>query len=248
MYLYWLAVRKLAAVIILLLVAPSLRAQLSPRPPDATVPVVGSTAGGHGAQFKTELQLANHTGLRMEGWLILQPGGTARRYDLGPGTTLSFADVVGEMGVSGLASLDLLADRGAVPTVVARAYDDQPDGTTGVTVPAVRSTEVLSRNDVAALIVPRDLTVYRFNIGMRAFENGASIDLTLRDAAGNIRLYAAAHLPANHFTQQAGDALMGITLNPNDSIEVRITAGSAIVYATTVDNRTNDSSIQVLRK
>lgn len=238
--------RKLAPL--LLAIAPLLHAQVSQRPPDATVPVVGSTAGAHGANFKTELQLANHGATRMQGWIILQPSGTARRYELAPGATISFADIVADLGVTGLASLDLLADRGPVPTVVARAYDEQPNGTTGVSVPAVRFADVLARNDVAALIVPRDLTRYRFNIGMRAFESGATIELTVRDAAGTQRHFAVATLTANQFTQRAANEVAGIALNANDSIEVRLAAGSAIVYATTVDNRTNDSSIQVLRK
>jgi len=48
--------------------------------------------------------------------------------------------------------------------------------------------------------------------------------------------------------QQGASALVGLTLEANDSIEVRIAAGSAIVYATTVDNATNDGSLQLLRR
>jgi hypothetical protein len=245
-YLYWPAVRKLAAIALLL--APALHAQFSPKPPDAVVPVVGSIRGLAGSNFKTELQLTNPGGTRMEGWIVLQPDVIARRYELAPRATLSFADVVSDLGTTGLLSLDIYADHGAVPTVVARAYDDQPDGTTGVTVPAVRTDEVLARNDVAALIVPRDLTLYRFNIGVRALDTGATIQFAVRDAAGNERHYFDLTLSANQFLQRAGDLLAGTPLRADDSIEVKIAAGSAIVYATTVDNRTNDSSIQVLRK
>jgi hypothetical protein len=245
-YLYWPAVRKLAALV--LLAAPALHAQFSQKPPDAVVPVVGSTRGAAGSNFKTELQLANPGDTRMEGWIVLQPGVIARRYDLAPRATLSFADIVADLGTTGLLSLDLYADSGAVPTVVARAYDDQPEGTTGVTVPAVRAAEVLARNDVAALIVPRDLTLYRFNIGVRTLDTGATIQMTVRDSAGSERHYADLTLPANHFAQQPGETFVGTALRADDSIEVRLAAGSAIVYATTVDNRTNDSSIQVLRK
>ena len=238
--------RKLLLLSILL--GPAALAQVSQKPPDAVVVVVGSTQGQSGANFKTELQLTNHTETRMEGWLVLQPSIVARRYDIAPRATVSFADVVGELGSSGLASLDLLVDRGVLPAIVARAYDDQPAGTTGVSVPVVRAAEVLSRNDVAALIVPRDLVRYRFNIGIRTLDTGASIQLTVRDAAGNERRYADFTFGANHFVQQPGDLLVGTALLADDSIQVKITAGSAIVYATTVDNRTNDSSIQVLRK
>jgi hypothetical protein len=53
---------------------------------------------------------------------------------------------------------------------------------------------------------------------------------------------------ANAFEQLPGDLFAGVALQANDSIHVRIAAGSAIVYATTVDNATNDSSLQVLRR
>jgi len=239
-------VRQLAALALVL--APLAAAQISQRPPDAVVPVVGSTPGQSGASFKTELQMTNATAGPMEGWLVLQPSLIARRYELPPRATLSFADVVTELGSTGLASLDILVDRGSMPTIVARAYDDQPGGTTGVTVPAIRAAEILGRNDVSALIVPRDLTRYRFNIGVRTLDTGATIQIAVRDIAGNERHYAEYVLAENHFAQQPADTFAGTPLHPNDSIEVKITAGRAVVYGTTVDNQTNDSSIQVLRK
>jgi hypothetical protein len=245
-YLYCLSVRKLGLVA--LLIAPLLHAQFSQRPPDAVVPVAGSTRGAAGSNFKTELQMTNPAETKMEGWFVLQPGMTARRYELNPGATLSFDDVVAELGASGLVSIDILAERGPVPTIVARAYDDQPTGTTGVSVPAIRAAEVLTSGSIAALIVPRDLERYRFNIGARALTTGATLELTVRDSAGVDRHFADIVLGENQFTQQPGDVFAGTTLRANDSIEVKIAAGSAIVYATTVDNRTNDSSIQVLRK
>jgi hypothetical protein len=238
-------VRKLLALLPLVL-APLALAQVSQKPPDAVVVVVGSTAGQSGANFKTELQLTNATCSPMEGWLVLQPAVIARRYELAPRATLSFADLVADLGTTGLASLDILSDRGAVPTIVARAYDDQPTGTTGATIRALRAAEIMGRNDVSALIVPRDLSRYRFNIGVRTLELGATIELTVRDPAGNERHYRDLALPANHFSQQPADLFVGTALRGDESIEVRITSGRAIVYATTVDNRTNDSSLQVL--
>ena len=241
--------RKLAALAFAAALAPALHAQFSPKAPDAVVPVVGSIRGLAGSNFKTELQLTNTSESKLEGWIVLQPDLIARRYELAPRATLSFADVVADLGVTNrLLSLDVYADTGVVPTIVARAYDDQPAGTTGVTVPAVRAAEVLARNDVSALIVPRDLTLYRFNIGVRTLDDGATIQLTVRDAAGAERHFEDLVLPANHFSQNPGEVVAGTPLRANDSIYVKIAAGSAIIYATTVDNRTNDSSIQVLRK
>jgi hypothetical protein len=235
-------VRNLAIV---LLLASSAAAQISVKPADAIVPVVGSTRGQSNANFKTELQMANGTDVAMAGWLVLRPQSAFRRYELPPHTTLSFADVVADLGATGLGSIDVLVDQGLVPTIVARAYDDQPTGSTGVTVPAVAIGSVLSGVDVATLIVPRDLALYRFNIGVRALNAGATLALIVRGPTGAERHRRTVTFDDDHFEQQPGDTFTGATLQPNDSIEIHVVAGSAIVYATTVDNRTNDSSIQI---
>lgn len=237
---------------VLLLTTMAASAQVSQQPVDAIVPVVGSTAGAFGARFRTELQLHNPAGTRAEGWLILRPEGegssVAKRYDLAPHATLSYADIVEHFGRTGLGSLDLMADSGEVPTVVARAYDDQDGRTTGVTVPLVTFSEVLSRNDRAALLAPRDRGRYRFNIGIRTLDNGATIDLTVRNAAGTERHRRTLTFPANFFDQQPGDQFAGITLGADDSIAIVVSAGTAILYGTTVDNATNDSSLQLPRR
>ena len=236
------------SLIALLVLAPLALAQTSPKPADAIVPVVGSTRGQSNANFKTELQLTNTADITSSGWLIYRPFGLVQRYELAPFATHSFADVVAAMGGSGLGSLDVLVDGGSLPTIVARAYDDQPNGTTGVTVPAIPIESVLTRNDVAALIAPRDLTRYRLNIGVRAIESGATLDLTIRNAAGATRHTRSLTFAAHEFLQQPGNSFAGIALQSDDSIEIRIAAGSAIIYATTVDNITNDGAIQVLRR
>ena len=235
-------------LLLLLAIASPAHAQFSLQPADGIVPVVGSTRGAFGANFKTELQLHNADSTTATGWLVFQPQGGVKRYELAPHATLSFADVVAEMGASGLGSLDVLVDKGELPTVVTRAYDDQPTGTTGVSVPLVRPLEFLASGDIRVLIVPRDLTRYRFNIGVRTLESGATLELTVRDSSGTQRHFRSVAFAANAFLQQPADLFAGIALNASDAIEVRIDAGSAVVYATTVDNQTNDSALQVLKK
>lgn len=240
--------RLAARFVICVSLTTAVFAQLSPKPPDAILPVVGSTRGQSNANFKTELQLANPGELTKAGWLVLRPQVISLRYELPAHSTLTFSDIVADLGVTGLGSLDILADSGGVPTIVARAYDDQPSGTTGVTVPAIPIGDVLSRTDLGALIVPRDLTRYRFNIGVRALDSGTTLELTIRTPSGAQRAIRNITFTEHQFVQQSGDAFAGTALAPNESIEIRIASGSAIVYATTVDNTTNDSSIQVLRK
>lgn len=231
-----------------LLFSASLFGQLAPKPADAVIPVVGSTRGQSNANFKTELQLANPGSTTKAGWLVLRPQILPLRYEIPAHSTLSFADVVADLGGSGLGSLDILADSGGVPTIVARAFDDQPGGTTGVTVPAVPAGEVTARGDVVALIVPRDLARSRFNVGVRSLDSGARLELTIYSPGGTQRHTREVTFSENQFQQQTGDAFAGTTLSANELIEIKIAAGSAIVYATTVDNMTNDSSIQVLTR
>ena len=169
----------------LFLVACSAFAQVTPVPADAVVPVVGSARGQSNAIFRTELQLSNPHDVAIGGWLYLRPHDLFVRYSLEPHTTRAFEDVVAEMGGTGLGSLDFLADEGTLPTIVVRAYDDQPGGTTGVTVPALRRDAILTRGELAALIAPRDLAGrYRFNIGVRALGEGATLELAVFGADG----------------------------------------------------------------
>ncbi len=238
--------RKLAVA--LLIVAATARAQVSPTPPDGIIPVAGSTRGASNANFKTELQLHNPGTTAASGWLVFVPHGAVKRYELAPRATLAFEDVIGDMGATGLGSLDVIVDDGDLPTVTARAYDDQPTGTTGVSVPLLQPKDILASGDVRVLIVPRDLTRFRFNIGVRALESGARLELTIRNAAGTQRRFTTRTYGTNAFEQLPGDTFSGIALEASDSIQVRLDAGSAIVYATTVDNQTNDSALQVLRK
>lgn len=232
----------------LLLLALSAHAQFSTRPADATVPIVASTAGQSNASFRSEVQLANGSEDRMTGWLHLRPHDIFKRYDLEPHATVAFADIVAEMGATGVGSLDVFVDEGTVPTIVVRAYDDQPTGTTGVTVPALTRADILERPAVRSLIVPAALGArFRFNIGIRAMEDGATLELTTFDATGAERHFRTLTLPSHFFEQQPGSVIAGLELHGNDSIRVRVAAGSAIVYATSVDNVTNDSAMQVLR-
>lgn len=242
-------------VLLSLLVTASLEAQLSQKSADAIVPVVGSTRGQSNANFKTEVQLANPTDTRIDGWLIFHRQGQAGsvndpvlRYELAPRATAAYADVLADLGATGLGSLDIFVDRGVVPAVVARAFDDQPAGTTGVTVPLVPFTAALTHGDSGTLVAPRDPVRFRFNVGIRSLDNGASIDVIVRDAGGAERKRQAMSYPATFFEQAPGNVFAGVALQANDSIEIRVISGGVVVYATAVDNQTNDSSIQVLKR
>lgn len=235
-------------LLLLLALASPLAGQVSQLPASAIVPVVSSTSGLSGARFRTELQMTNPTDRAMGGWLLLRPHLIAVRYDLPPHTTKAWADFVAEIGGDGAGSLDLIVDAGELPAAALRSFDDQPGGTNGVSIPLLPIDAVLRSNDIGALIAPRDPANFRFNIGVRALETGAGIDFIVRDAAGNERHRRFLDLTEHQFLQQSAGQLLGISLGASDSIEVSMFSGAAIVYGSTVDNRTNDAALQVLRR
>ncbi|MGA7614707.1 MAG: Ig-like domain-containing protein [Thermoanaerobaculia bacterium] len=241
----------------ILLSAVAVLAQAPPTGAMQVIPVVGSTAGAHGAQFRTELQLQNPTGATISGTIVYHPAGQPGspadpqlRYSLDPFAVKSYADVVAEMGQSGLGSMDVVADSGmALPDAVVRAYNTREDGgTTGSSIPVLSPDDAMQSGDLASLIVPADLGRYRLNVGIRTLGEPTSIRLRVYGSDGTQRGDAVSlSYPANYFEQKPVDQLIPFAVQPNDSIVFEIESGSAFVYGTNTDNRTNDPSVQIDR-
>jgi streptogramin lyase len=220
------------------------------------LPVVGSTPGANGTFFKTSVQLHNPGSTPIAGQIVFHASGTsgsnsdpALSYSLAPGQTQSIADLLPAMFRSGLGSADIEVTSGSSPVATVRVFNDAgAAGTTGFTEEAIRPEEALSAGARGVLLLPPDLTAFRFNLGVRTLELGASIALTLRDAAGGVVATVPRVFPATyHLQQTATDFLTGVTPPPGGSITVEIVSGSAIVYGATVDNITGDPSLQIAR-
>ncbi|MGI0149669.1 MAG: virginiamycin B lyase family protein, partial [Thermoplasmata archaeon] len=222
------------------------------------LPVVGSTPGANGTFFKTSVQLHNSTSSAISGRIVFHPSGVAGSdsdpslsYSLAPGQTQSIADLLPAMGRSGLGSADIVVVSGSAPTASVRVFNDAgPAGTTGFTEEPMRPGDALFAGRQAVLVVPADLTAFRFNIGVRTLEEGASITLTSRDADGAILDRVLRSFPAVYHEQEgAGAFLRGghHEIPPGGTVTVVVNSGSAIVYGATVDNRTGDPSLQIAR-
>ena len=218
------------------------------------LPVVGSTPGANGTFFKTSVQLHDSGSAPIVGRIVFHASGTtgsssdpALSYSLAPGQTQSITDLLPAMGRSGLGSADIEVTSGSSPVATARVFNDAgASGTTGFTEEAIRPEEALSTGTRGVLLLPADLTAFRFNIGVRTLELGASITLTLRDAAGVVVASVPRVFPAvYHLQQPVAEFLTGLTPPPGGSVTVEIVSGSAIVYGATVDNLTGDPSLQI---
>lgn len=222
----------------------------------AVLPVVGSVRGAFGSNFKTELQLNNRSAQVMSGRIVFHPMGRSAGandpfipYTLQPHQTVQYEDVVAVMLQTGLGSIDVIADEKGVPTIVARAYDDKgTEGTTGATIPPVRVEDALVSGESSTLVVPSDRQRFRFNIGLRTLSEGATVDVEIYNESGVKRKTTTLTFPRDYFVQQSGDAFVTDTLTANEAVAFIVRNGSAIVYGTTTDNRTNDPSVQLAPK
>jgi photosystem II stability/assembly factor-like uncharacterized protein len=220
------------------------------------LPVVGSTPGASGTFFRTSVQLHNPGSASMAGRIVFHPSGApgsdtdpALSYSLSPGQTQPIADLLPAMGVSGLGSADIEVTSGAVPVVTARVFNDAgASGTTGFTEEAMRAEEALYPGQPGILLIPSDFANFRFNVGVRTLTAGASVTFAVRNPSGaEVGSVSRSFPPSYHEQANAVGFLGSLEIPAGGSIAAYVTAGSAIVYGGTVDNRTGDPSLQIAR-
>lgn len=234
-----------------------------PRSPDpaAIVPVVGSTPGAVGAAFfRSGVQLHNSRPTPISGRLIYHPQGSSGTasdpslfYSLQPGETRSIPDLLPAMSLAGLGSLDVIPDSDvASPLILVHVFNDAGGaGTTGFTEGLLLPEDALGPSQKGFLIAPSDPVAFRFNIGIRTLSAGATLTITVRTAAGQVRRTLTRNYPPDYMVQTTAGQFVGeatSSLNSNESVGVEITSGNAIIYGATVDNRTNDPSFQLAKR
>jgi hypothetical protein len=226
-----------------------------------TIPGVGSGPGLNGANFKTSLQMiAPAIGADVTGRLVFHPAGTGGGVDdpsieifVARGHSLSFADVVPAMGLSGFGTLDVVVSADStIPVTLARIYNDQGSaGSSGLgeemvaeNGPFSSSGQIVSAGFTGYLSGPVDASKTRLNIGVRTLDSGSFVSFELKDSSGNLKATSQSAFPPNYFNQFHAEQMFGMDLAPNDIIEVSVSTGSAIVFGAATDNVTNDPSAQ----
>ncbi|MDQ2979307.1 MAG: hypothetical protein M3R62_08800, partial [Acidobacteriota bacterium] len=176
-------------------------------------------------------------------------------FNVGPGQTVAYADIVAAIGPTGLGSIDVVMPTSSqVPIIITRVFNDAgTSGTSGFTEDAINpdgggsDSPLLFAGSTGFMVAPADLTNFRFNIGVRTFLSGAFITFRVHDSTGALIHTVTKNYNPTYFEQQSSDSFLGITLVANDSIEVSVSSGSAVVYGAMADNTTNDPSIQFVK-
>lgn len=225
------------------------------------IPAVGSAPGAFGSYFRTEMQFFNpQTTGSMTCKVVFHKAGvagsaadTTRLVMLDPLEVFSTADVVAAMGQSGTGSLDISVPAGqSYPVILTRVYNDAGvDGTSSLTEDAVAvssgvaiGTNLLARGVTGFLVAPRDPSKTRFNIGVRTLCSGATMTVTVRNSDGVLVRTLSKTFTASYFLQTDSTTFLGGPLLGDETIQISITSGSAIVYGSTTDNTTNDPNLQ----
>ncbi|HEY6139777.1 MAG TPA: hypothetical protein VI670_18615 [Thermoanaerobaculia bacterium] len=218
----------------------------------------GAVAGAFGAFFRTAVQLVNRDANTATGKIIFHPAGATTGFDpslaysLAPFSATSYSDLVTAIGAQGLGTIDVVSTSGAPVLVLTRVFNDNgPAGTQGFSEPFVTPDEALVALGRANIIMPADLANFRMNVGVRTLSDIVNVDIVTTDAAGNrygpliTRTYQA-----NSFEQPTlAQFLDGGSIVPNGTVTIFVRDGSGIIfYASTTDNRTNDSSIEFARR
>lgn len=226
------------------------------------IAAVASTPGDFGSFFRTGVQLHNPWTTAVSGRFVYHQAGVvgsstdpSLSFTVGAGQTVSYPDIVATIGTAGLGSIDVvLPTSSQVPIIVTRVFNDAGSaGTSGFTEDAINpdgggsESPLLFAGSTGFLVAPADLTKFRFNIGVRTFLSGASLTFRVHDSAGTLVQTVTKHYNPTYFEQQPSAPFLGITLVSNDSIEVSVDSGSAVVYGATTDNTTNDPSVQFVK-
>jgi hypothetical protein len=223
--------------------------------PVGVIPVAGSAAGAFGSFFRTEMTINNPSPFGMGVRLVFhpagrsaEPGDPARNVFLVGNQSQTFTDIVATMGQTGLGSIDVLTT-GFTPVVTTRVYNDAGTaGTSGFTEEVVTSYEAIRSGAYADFTIPADLANYRVNVGIRTLDQSTTFMVTVYDATGALVSNTAERtVPANYFEQITLSAfLAGVTPPAGGLARIQVTSGSAVFYAATTDNRTNDGSLKML--
>ncbi|HET9794963.1 MAG TPA: hypothetical protein VFS34_10910 [Thermoanaerobaculia bacterium] len=224
-----------------------------------TVPAAGSAHSPSGTAFRTAIQLFNPGTAAIRGRLVFHPMGVSGSatdpsisYDLAPGATAHFDDLVSAAGTTGLGSLDVLTQSSPPPLVVSRLFNDNGSGgTNGFSEPFIRPgdpTILRSENsqfELGDFVAPTDTAEFRVNFGIRAFRDGVTLSVFVTGPSGQQVSFVTRHYGPNVFEQLSAKAFTGIDLPAGASVTVQVTEGSAVVYMVTVDNKTDDTAMQI---
>ena len=214
----------------------------------AIVPVVGSTPGAFGGQFRTAIELRGAA--NEHGRIVFHPAGQVAS-DADPSIPYSFVDrrviahddIVAVMGRSGLGSLEIIPDADSIdriPEVSVRLYNDTSMGTFGTYTAPVFPYDYLRP---ASMQVRMPDARFRVNVGIRTLA-ATTVQSIIRRADGRLDGLRTTSFPAGWMEMKSMTDFLGVALQPGDQVTLSY-SGAAIPFYTITENQTNDPTLVI---
>lgn len=212
------------------------------------LPVVGRLAGEKGTSWRSNVRISNAGASTQQVTLSLRtPGGVHDvTQPIAAGETFAWDDVItsvypqltGDVG----GSLLITADGPLIAT--SRTFNLAPEGTYGLYVPARASQELTGAGESAWLAQLRETGAYRCNLGITSERDPVVVSVRAFDTSGTtlaVKQYAVSAGQHRQVSRLFAD--MGVPL-PLEAAgaEVTVLEGTALIYASVIDNRTGDTT------
>jgi len=208
------------------------------------IPVVGSTVGAFGSRFRTSMQLFNSDDEVRFASVTVRPHGVMQTFTIEPQSTLTIDDLLPAMNLEGLGTADLVSNPSVAAVV--RVFNDG-EGETSMTEELVTEEQILEAGEVATVLAPHDPSASRFNIGIRAFEESATLVATVRSPQGVVVATRELVLGPHHFQHTSAFDATGHAFTGDESVTWEVQSGRAVIYGVWTDNITNDPGFHVAR-
>ena len=215
------------------------------------VPVASHTNGANGSQWRTDLGLFNSAAVAADAEIRLyaSEGLKTQLVAVAPGAQVVLEDVVGLLGSSGSAAIEIRSDRAL--RVTSRTYNlvgneaqCYATGTFGQNYPVLAPTDGLSNGEAAYLTQLAENAKYRTNIGLVNLGSAvASVSVGLYDGSGTLLGAYSVILGPGAWLQEPRPfySKAGTTNVPRGYARITVTAGSGVLgFASVIDNLTND--------
>jgi hypothetical protein len=223
------------------------------------VPVAAHTGGLDNSQWRSDLGLLNTNlvAANVQVKYLASGGALSSTISVGPGVQSILTDVVGQLGGSGSAAMEVLSDQPL--KVTARTYNQvsadatcYAGGTQGQDYPVVVPGDGLSAGESAYLAGLTENASYRSNIGLLNMSpSAASVLVELYDGAGNKLAEYVVPLTAGEWTQatQPFKNHAGQTAMDRGYVKITVQSGSGVLgVASLVNNITNDPTTITMQK
>lgn len=215
------------------------------------IPIAGTTSGARGAAFRTSAQLSNPGDKEISGRIVFHPAGVPAgdsdpsfTYRLAPYESQTLADVMASIGATGVGSLEIVPTAGDEPATAFRIHN----GGSSVIVPPMDASTVMTAGTHSAVKMPSDTEHYRMNVSVRTLDTGATIWVCMHDPNGTYIRGFTRHFAANTLVQMPISDLMGGEVTSGQMVMFTVKAGSAAIYASTLENHGTGSTLHVVRR